>query len=285
MRHAFAMLMLCLLAPCVFAQTTVKLWPGPPPGTEHWKQHEQTIAGTPVGTIVINVTEPTLAAYLPEKSKATGAGVIVAPGGAFVALTVGLEGEDVARWLQQHGIAAFVLKYRIPEKHGQGIPKDMDFDAAAKYGTADALRALALVREHAKEWGVKPGRLGILGFSAGAMVASNTLLQPDASARPDFAALIYGAPFGAMPAIPRSLPPTFMAWAQDDPMALEEIDRFYAALKTAGIKPEAHVFASGGHGFGMKRQGTSSDHWPEEFREWLVAQKFVPASRSRPVRP
>lgn len=276
MRHAFAMLMLLLLAPCVFAQTTVKLWPGLPPGTEHWKQHEQTIAGTPVGTIVINVTEPTLTAYLPEKGKATGAGVIVAPGGAFVALAISAEGDDVARWLQQRGIAAFVLKYRIPEKRGQGIPVDMDFDASSRYGTADALRALALVREHAKEWGVKPGKLGILGFSAGAMIASNVLLQPDASARPDFAALIYGAPFGKMPAIPKALPPVFMAWAQDDPMALEEIDRFYAALKAAGIKPEVHVFATGGHGFGIKRQGTSSDHWPEEFRDWLVAQKIVP---------
>ncbi|MBS0225324.1 MAG: alpha/beta hydrolase [Proteobacteria bacterium] len=277
-------MLIFLLIPYASAQTTVKLWPGPPPGTEHWQQHEQTIAGTPVGTIVINVTEPTLTVYLPNKGKATGAGVIIAPGGAFVALTVGLEGDDVARWLQQRGIAAFVLKYRIPEKHGQGIPKDMDFDAAAKYGTADALRALVLVREHAKEWGVKPGRLGILGFSAGAMVASNALLQPDASVRPDFAALIYGAPFGKMPAIPKSLPPIFMAWAQDDPMALEEIDRFYVVLKTAGIKPEAHVFASGGHGFGMKRQGTSSDHWPAEFFDWLVARKFVSASRSRPVR-
>lgn len=278
MRHAFAVLLLFLIAQCAFAQTTVKLWPGPPSGTEHWKQHEQTIANTPVGTIVINVTEPTLTAYLPEKNKATGAGVIVAPGGAFVALAISAEGDDVARWLQQRGIAAFVLKYRIPEKHGQGIPADMDFDAASKYGTADALRALALVREHAKEWGVAPGKLGIIGFSAGAMVASNALLQPDASARPDFAALIYGAPFGKMPAIPKSLPPVFMAWAQDDPMALEEIERFHAALEAAGAKPEAHVFAAGGHGFGMKHQGTSSDHWPTEFFDWLVAQKFVQAT-------
>ena len=167
MRHVPAMLLLFLLAVSAHAQTTVKLWPGSPPGTEHWKQHEQTITGTPVGTIVINVTEPTLTAYLPEKGKATGAGVIVAPGGAFVALTIGLEGEDVARWLQRHGIAAFVLKYRIPEKRGQGIPADMDFDAAAKYGTADALRAIALVRARVKEWGVKPGKLGIIGFRRG----------------------------------------------------------------------------------------------------------------------
>lgn len=211
MRSVFAILLLSLLAPCAIAQTTTRLWPGQPPGTEHWKQQEQTIAGTPVGTIVINVTEPTLTAYLPDKNKATGAGVIVAPGGAFVALAISAEGDDVARWLQQRGIAAFVLKYRIPEKRGQGIPADMDFDAASKYGTADALRALALVREHGREWGVAPGRLGIIGFSAGAMVASNALLQPDAKARPDFAALIYGAAFGAMPAIPKSLPPVFMA--------------------------------------------------------------------------
>ena len=277
MRHAFAMLMLCLLAPCALAQTTVKLWPGSPPGTEHWKQREQTIAGTPVGSIVINVTEPTVTAYLPEKGKATGTGVVVAPGGAFVALTVGLEGEDVARWLQRHGIAAFVLKYRIPEKRGQGIPKDMDFDAAAKYGTQDALRALALVRERGKAWDVAPGKLGILGFSAGAMVAANALLQVDASVRPDFAALLYGAPFGVMPTIPKALPPIFMAWAQDDPMALEEIERFHAALQAAGNKPETHVFASGGHGFGMKHQGGSSDLWPRELMAWLADRKFAAA--------
>ena len=92
---------------------------------------------------------------------------------------------------------------------------------------------------------------------------------------------MYGAPFGVMPTIPKTLPPIFMAWAQDDPMALEEIDRFYTALKAAGIKPEAHVFSAGGHGFGLKHQGTSSDHWPEEFRDWLVAEKFVPASTTR----
>lgn len=282
MRHVFAMLLLLLFAPCAAAQTTVRLWPGTPPGTGYWKQREQTITGTPVGTIIINVTEPTLTAYLPDKDKATGAGVIIAPGGAFVALAIGLEGDGVARWLQQRGIAAFVLKYRIPEKHGEGIPAGMDMDASAKYGTQDALRALALVRAHATEWGVAPGKLGILGFSAGAMVASNVLLQPDGSARPDFAALIYGAPFGVMPVIPKALPPVFMAWAQDDPMALPEIERFYAALNAVGAKPEAHIFAAGGHGFGMKHQGTSSDHWPEEFHGWLEARKIVPVATAKP---
>jgi acetyl esterase/lipase len=221
------------------------------------------------------VVTPTLTAYLPERSKRTGTGVIIAPGGAFVALAISLESNDVARWLQERGIAAFVLKYRIMEKHGEGIPANMDMDEAGKYGIADGIQALKVVRQHAAEWGVSPDRVGFMGFSAGAMVTSGALLQPDAAARPDFAAMIYGGPFGVMPAIPAKLPPMFLAWAQDDTVALEPIIKFYDALKSAGHKPEAHIFNSGGHGFGMKKQGTSSDHWIDEFYYWLEAQGFT----------
>jgi acetyl esterase/lipase len=122
---------------------------------------------------------------------------------------------------------------------------------------------------------VSPDRVGFLGFSAGAMVASGAVLQPDSAARPSFAALIYGAPFGAMPRIPRNLPPLFLAWAQDDPVALQPIIRFRDALAAAGIKPELHVFSSGGHGFGMKKQGTTSDYWIELFYHWLESQKLT----------
>src|SRR6185436_10250684 len=105
---------------------TVNLWPGVAPGSESWTHKEMTVADTPLGTVVFNVVTPTLTAYLPDKAKATGTGVIVAPGGAFVALAIDLEGRDVARWLQERGVAAFVLKYRILEKRGEGIPKGMD---------------------------------------------------------------------------------------------------------------------------------------------------------------
>jgi acetyl esterase/lipase len=107
------------------------------------------------------------------------------------------------------------------------------------------------------------------------MVASGTVLQPDAAARPNFAGFIYGGPFGVMPAIPTRLPPLFLAWAQDDGVALNPIVRFHDALKSAGHKPEVHIFGAGGHGFGMQQQGTSSDHWIEAFYNWLHAQKIT----------
>jgi acetyl esterase/lipase len=250
------------------AQTTVKIWPGVAPGSEHWTQQERTFTNTPVGTVIQNVVTPTLTAYLPPKGKATGAGIVIAPGGAFVALAIDLEANQLARVLQQRGVAAFVLKYRTVEKHGDGIPA-MDMDTAGRYGIADGIQALKVVRAHAAEWSVSPHRVGIIGFSAGGMVASGALLQPDVAARPDFAAMIYGAPFGKMPSIPAKLPPVFMAWARDDAVALRPVVRFRDALVAAGIRPEVHEYATGGHGFGMRKQGTSSDRWVDDFWRWL----------------
>jgi acetyl esterase/lipase len=273
-RIAGAVAFMFLMA-CSARSQVVNVWPGVAPGSEHWTQKERAAENTPLGTVIFNVVTPTLTVYLPERAKATGTGVIIAPGGAFVALAIDLEGRDVARRLQERGIAAFVLKYRILEKRQEGIPKGMNMDEAGKYGIADGIQALRVVRQHAAEWGLSPGRIGFLGFSAGAMVASGTLLQQDAAARPDFAAMIYGGPFGAMPAIPAKLPPMFLAWAQDDAVALGPVVKFYDALKSAGHKPEAHIFSSGGHGFGMRKQGTSSDHWIDAFHGWLEAQGFT----------
>ncbi len=263
-----------LVVPLFVCAQTVKIWPGVAPGSETWTQTERVEKNTPIGTVIFNVVTPTLTVYLPERSKATGTGVIIAPGGAFVALAMDVEAYDVARWLQEKGIAAFVLKYRIMEKRQEGIP-DMNMDEAGKYGIADGIQAVKVVRQRAAEWGVSPDRIGFLGFSAGAMVTSGVLLQSDAALRPNFAAPIYGGPFGVMPAIPAKLPPIFMAWAQDDRVAGAAVVKFYEALKAAGVKPEAHIFSSGGHGFGMKKQGTTSDHWIDEFYFWLDARGFT----------
>jgi acetyl esterase/lipase len=271
------MMTVALLVPLGGTAQTVRLWPGKAPGSEHWTQQEKAELGTPLGTVIINVVTPTLTAYLPEPGKATGTGVIVAPGGAFVALAVDIEGNDVARWLQSHGIAAFVLKYRTVEKRQEGIP-DMNMDEVSRYGMADGIQAIKIVRQHATEWGLAPDKVGMVGFSAGAMVVSGALLQPDVAARPNFAGLIYGGPFGVMPTIPAHLPPIFMAWAQDDPVAGRAVVTFYEALKTAGHKPEAHIYSAGGHGFGMRRQGTSSDHWIDDFHAWLQAQGMAGAA-------
>ena len=262
---------LCIAGAASAQSPVLKLWPGVAPGSEKWTQQEKAVANTPLGTVIFNVVTPTVTAYLPERAKATGTGVIVAPGGAFVALAIDLEANEVARWLQARGIAAFVLKYRIVEKKGEGIPASLNMDEAGQYGIADGIQALKVVRQHAAEWGLSPDRIGFMGFSAGAMVTSGTLLQPDAAARPSFAAMIYGGPFGVMPAIPAKLPPMFLAWAQDDPQAREPVAKFYGALTAAGHKPEAHIFSAGGHGFGLKKQGTTSDHWIDEFEDWLAA--------------
>jgi acetyl esterase/lipase len=260
---------------CSAGSQTVNVWPGVAPGSENWTYKERTAEKAPVGTVIFNVVTPTLTAFLPEPAKATGTGVIIAPGGAFVALAIDSEGNDVARWLQEKGIAAFVLKYRLLEYRPEGVPEGMTVDEGGKYGIADGIQALKVVRQHAAEWGLSPDRIGFLGFSAGAMVTSGALLQKDAAARPSFAAMIYGGPYGVMPAIPAKLPPMFLAWAQDDARALEPVVKFYAALISAGQKPEVHIFSAGGHGFGMRKQGTSSDHWIDAFYVWLEAQGFT----------
>lgn len=267
-------LVLCVTQAVSAETTEVRLWPGVAPGSERWTQQEHTYPATPLGKVIINVVTPTLTLYLPDRAKATGTGIIVAPGGSCIALAMQREGDEVARSLQQHGIAAFVLKYRIPEKKGEGIPKDLNMDAACKYGIADGLQAVRIVREHAAEWGISPQRIGFMGFSAGGMIASAALLQTDAAARPNFGALIYGAPFGVMPAVPPNLPPVFMAWAQDDPFAKDPFSTFATALRTAGDAPEVHVYAAGGHGFGVKKQGTASDRWIDDFYRWLAARRL-----------
>jgi len=266
---------LYLLAALSAHAQTIDIWPGVAPGSESWKQKETVVHVAPLGAVALDVVTPTLTLYLPERSIATGAGVVIAPGGYCVALAMDIEGNDVARALQKAGVAAFVLKYRTMEKRQQGVPTNIDMDQACKYGVADGIQAIKVVRQHAAEWRVSSDKVGIIGFSAGGMVASGALLQENAAARPSFAALIYGAPFGVMPAIPHNLPPIFMAWAQDDTVARIPVVKFYDALTSAGQKPEAHVFNAGGHGFGMRKQGTSSDHWIDDFISWLNARGFT----------
>jgi acetyl esterase/lipase len=261
---------------------TVNLWPGVAPGSEQWKQTEATLRP---GTIV-NVTTPTLTVYSPAPSTATGTAVIIAPGGGFVGLSIDSEGHDVAKWLVARGITAIVLKYRTVQLEGQD-PAQLGQSAGArfraqlsnyalidedgKYGIADGIQAVKVVRAHAAEWGLSPDRIVFTGFSAGGMVTVFTALQPDA--RPNYAAPIYGAPISAVPPIPpQGLPPVFMAMAQDDTLAGPMIVALYDAVKAAGYKPEFHIYTSGGHGWGMRKQGKTSDHWIDEFYFWLEAQ-------------
>lgn len=262
----------------------INLWPGVAPGSEQWKQTETTL-GSGGMEQVVNVTMPTLTAYLPDPPGATGTAVIIAPGGGFIGLSINSEGHDVAKWLVARGFAAIVLKYRTVQIEGKDatqlgqsaraafmaqMSNHAQIDDDGKYGIADGIQAVKVVRAHAAEWGISPDRIVFTGFSAGGMITDFTAIQPDA--RPNYAAPIYGAPISHVPPIPQGLPPFFMAMAQDDNLAGTYIVAFYDALKAAGYKPEFHLFSKGGHGWGMRKQGTTSDHWIDEFYWWLEAQ-------------
>lgn len=261
----------------------VNIWPGVAPGSEQWKQKETTLGSGPMQRIV-NVTTPTLTAYLPDPAKATGTAVIIAPGGGFIFL--GMDTHEIAEWLAARGIAGFVLKYRTAPLEGENEAQLNQSGGArfgaqlknhaliaedGKYGIADGIQAIKVVRAHAAEWGVSPDRIVFMGFSAGGSIAEFASVQPDVSARPNYAAPIYGAPF-PVPPIPKEVPPFFMEMAQDDTLAGPQILAFYDALKAAGYKPEFHIYSSGGHGWGMRKQGKSSDHWVDDFYYWLEAQ-------------
>lgn len=255
----------------------LQLWPATAPGSEDARQVEK-VSIAPFA-MVRNVTVPTLTVYLPQKDKATGTGVIIAPGGGFRFLSIDSEGNDVARWLVERGIAAFVLKYRVIEtpvddaamwaELREALSRPLDFDDDAKLGIADGLQAMKLVRERAGEWELTPDRIGFMGFSAGAMIASHVMLRASEKERPAFAAPIYGAPFGEIPAIPASAPPAFLACASDDALVARYVQAFYDALADAGQHPELHVYRNGGHGFGLRKQGKSSDYWIDDFYNWL----------------
>ena len=287
------MLAATLFAASVFAATPaeIPIWPGVAPGSEKAEQKEQ-FTPFPGGksSVVRNVTRPTLTVYLPDPAKATGTGVIVAPGGAFRMLTLDAEGNDVARWLAERGIAAFVLKYRLIETSSSDalmwtqfmarmaaakVSGTASFADDAKLGIADGIQAVKVVRARAKEWNIATDRIGFVGFSAGGMVASYTMLDASDVARPNFVAPIYGGPLADVPKIPSKLPPVFLAYASDDSLIAERVDAFYAALRKAGHHPELHIYHKGGHGFGMNKQGVSSDYWIEDLYHWMESLGYT----------
>jgi acetyl esterase/lipase len=285
------------LAPSGLAADThpeVPIWPGVAPGSEHATQRE-VFAPALLGKFIAvrNVVRPTITVYRASQEPASAA-VIIAPGGAFRFLNFDTEGTQVAEWFAAHGVTAFVLKYRLVETPAEDAVMWPAFAATmantkalfatmeedGKSGVADGIQALKVVRAHAKEWGVPEHRLGFVGFSAGAAVASGALLKSAPADRPDFAAPIYGAPFGEIGKLDTSLPPVFLAYASDDQLVPHFVDAFYEALRSAGLHPEIHVYDHGGHGFGMRRQGTSSDHWIDDLFNWMVAHQFARAQQN-----
>ncbi len=270
----------------------IALWPTGTEGLgDESRQEQEFFFSEPRRHRVIrNVTQPTLMTFLPDPAVATGTAVIICPGGGHRFLAIDHEGIDVAKWLSARGVAAFVLKYRVmptPERDddfrqmqeaSRGSDKTMV--AMRQQGCVaivDGQQAVKVVRQRAAEWNLAPDRIGIMGFSAGGHVAGGVAIDHDVASRPSFVAPIYGALWEEI-TVPADAPPLFSALASNDQIAVEPCLRLYTAWHAAGRSAELHIYAQGGHGFGMWQQGLPVDSWIERFSDWLRAQGLLEAT-------
>lgn len=256
------------------------------PASEVWTQSRET------GANVRNVTRPTLTPFLPSPDRASGAAVIVLPGGGFMGLSIDKEGREVARALAQRGIAAFVLKYRLvatPPDEGeartfmagemrQAIKNGFADLSARSKAPEDGKAAVAFVRANAAKWGVDAKRVGVMGFSAGAMTSLSIALDADASARPAFVGYVYGPQDSV--SIPADAPPLFDAIALNDPLFRWNGFGIAAAWQAAKRPVEIHGYQKGGHGFGIGSPNTSNALLIDEFVSWLSMQGWLGRQQS-----
>jgi acetyl esterase/lipase len=248
----------------------IPLWEGGAPGFEDRRDEPEVVEK---GSIT-NIHFPTLTVFLPDPAQATGVGVIVAPGGGLSKLGFQGGGVEPATYLAEKGFAAFVLKYRLPRQ--PGVPYKFE-----EHCLQDGQRAMRLVRSQAEAFGIRPEKLGMLGFSAGGEVVSITSYRPGAGnpqaadpvdrfdATPAFQLLVYPGPLGIPSRLPPGSPPAFLLIAADDPHT-SVILNLVNLLRESDIDYEAHIYARGGHGFGIarsKRRGIA--HWPERMIDWL----------------
>jgi endo-1,4-beta-xylanase len=273
---------LCLTAMSVAwaANPEVSLWPHGAPGSEGKTAKEVVEAPNASHgyTKVTKVHNPSLTVFLPPSDKATGAAVIIAPGGGHQFLNFDQEGTNVAAYLNRIGVAGFVLKYRLAREPDSTYKIE-------EHAVADMQRAIRLVRNRATDWHVNPARIGIMGFSAGGEVAALAMTRFEAaqsdskdpvdtqSARPDFAALIYPGIRADSYTIPANTPPAFLLCADNDRGPATALSVLYPKLKAAGVQTEVHVYAIGGHGFGInpnpRTPTTVATSWWLRFGDWL----------------
>ena len=272
----------------------IVLWPKGAPGEKGdiGEEHDTTkpsdglVAGKPVIRLG-NVANPTISIYRPPADKATGAAIVVCPGGAYHILAMDLEGTEVCEWLNSIGVTGVLLKYRVPSRAG------LEKHTAA---LQDAQRALSYLRFHAADWHIATNRIGILGFSAGGHLsaAASTHFEQRAyeaadnadaaSCRPDFAVIIYPAYLTVKEesdkiapdlTITEKTPPTFLVQTEDDGVRMENSLFYYLALKQAHVPAEMHLYADGGHGYGLRRTGHAVSNWPARAEEWLRSRHIL----------
>lgn len=270
------------------ATETLDLWSGSAPGEKGAIGEEKAEKGPNDGILrITNVMKPTITIYRPERGKQTGTAIVICPGGGYNILAYDHEGEQVGQWLRSIGVTGVLLKYRVPRR--EGTPKDQPPPQALM----DAQRALSLVRSKAADWGIDAKRIGILGFSAGGHLGAWAATNFDKRAydpvdaadkvdcRPDFAVLVYpGGVFKKSALAPEihvtsQTPPMFLAHAGDDRVTPENSVQLYLALKQAGVPAEMHIYASGGHGFGMRKSDKPCASWPQRCEDWMHSQGLL----------
>ncbi|SRR5579885_113703 len=300
MKWALALLLLaCVTAHAQVWQPSaghaqIPIWPGTPPDAQPMPGPEYTRTGTKLFggktiTGVYNVSRPTMTVYAP-KAKHTGAAVVVFPGGGFAGLAIDLEGTDICDWLTSNGITCVLLKYRVPsipyDWHCDCRPHNFDLSVPS---LQDAQRTIGLVRAHADEWHIDPHQVGVIGFSAGGFLVAeistkykHRLYKPvdtadKQSARPDFAMAIYpghltkdGHTFNRNLPVTRDTPPTFLVQAEDDEVdGVDQALVYFTALKNAGVPTELHIYAHGGHAFGLRHTPDPITDWPKLAEVWM----------------
>lgn len=263
---------------------SVPLWAKGAPGSEGKTSAEIVLPrdATHAYIRLSNIHNPSLLVYLPPKEKATGAAVVIAPGGGHQFLAMDVEGYEIVEWLNAHGIAGFILKYRL----ARGTT-DATYTVAGN-ALPDAERAMRLVRSRAGEWGVDPGKVGFMGFSAGGEVAALMEAKFTAgnsaaadpldrlSSRPDFNLIIYpGFRLDTLGTVPKDAPPVFLVCATDDPGHVVTTTNLYLALQKEKISAEMHLYERGGHGFGMRDKQAPVTHWNDRLLEWMTDHKLL----------
>jgi acetyl esterase/lipase len=271
-------------------QKIIPIWPGTAPGSVSWTWHEQVdTTAFPNDPIVFNVVTPSLTFFPADPSVASGATVIICPGGSFCYLHINTEGIDVAKWLNKIGVSAFVLKYRLvhsetghPLKELIERRKDTAnsaklFVQAVPLAVADGRQAMIYVRKHAAEFGADPNKIGIIGFSAGGTLAVSNAYDYTPENRPDFVVSMYAyTPPAWSMNVPKDAPPLFIAAATDDEYHLVPMSiNLYSKWLAAGRSAEMHIYSKGGHGFGMNHYNLPSDTWIDRLGDWLQIQGLL----------
>lgn len=285
----------------------IPIWPSTPPDSDSQTPSESAsitsgkdaVAGKPY-IWVENVTRPTLTVYSP-KTNNTGAAIVVFPGGGYKGLAIDLEGSEVCDWLTSRGITCVLLKYRVPDSGPHHDDKcDCRVDAKAPMALEDAQRTLGLVRHHAAEWHIDSHKIGVIGFSAGGHLVADisthwgkrlypTIDDADKeSCRPDFAVAVYPGhmlekttkEFALNPTLPvsKETPPTFLLQSVKDPV--DDVQNslvYFIALKKAGVSVEMHLYAEGGHAFGLRRTEMAITEWPQLLEAWMHSIQILTA--------